>query len=428
MPPRPTKRRGEAPAPTEEPPSKKGTSKKGSSKEGEEESEGQEERPGEGPEGSAKPQKKGLHVIIVGSSGGPYEDETSCILVRSTASQWREKTVLAIDAGTLLGGIRNVLDTSEDAPFADLITNGDSSLSNALHIFQNIVGPICITHPHMDHIAGFVINTQALQKTSSPKTIACLQSVVDALRQYVFNGVLWPNLTDEKGAGLVTFHTLPEGGNIMMGSGDLVGYEELAEKVLVKCYKVTHGECAQMYDPTARRWRRRSSVHPQMMREAEKAVAQETEEERTESSAFFVRDKVTGKEVIVFGDIEPDSISAKQWNKRIWEEAARAFVAGRLKAIFIECSFTDDIQDEFLYGHLCPRHLGAELDMLASCIDPRPEADRTNALKGLNVYLTHIKVMDDVCVQNILKQVRQRCSHLGCKVEVAARGKSYYFA
>lgn len=85
-----------------------------------------------------------------------------------------------------------------------------------------------------------------------------------------------------------------------------------------------------------------------------------------ESSAFFLRDYRTGNEIIVFGDVEPDSISLEPHNKRVWETAAPKVAAGTLRGIFIECSYDDSIHDAYLYGHLCPRHLVAELTVLAS--------------------------------------------------------------
>lgn len=42
---------------------------------------------------------------------------------------------------------------------------------------------------------------------------------------------------------------------------------------------------------------------------------------------------------------------------------------GTLRAIFIECSYNDSIDDASLYGHLCPRHLIAELSILASKVE-----------------------------------------------------------
>lgn len=85
-----------------------------------------------------------------------------------------------------------------------------------------------------------------------------------------------------------------------------------------------------------------------------------------ESSAFFIRDQFTGSEIIVFGDIEPDSISMDPRNRRVWEVAAPKMATGNLRAIFIECSYDDSVEDCALYGHLCPRHLVAELKVLAT--------------------------------------------------------------
>lgn len=87
-----------------------------------------------------------------------------------------------------------------------------------------------------------------------------------------------------------------------------------------------------------------------------------------ESSAFFLRDHESGNEIIVFGDVEPDSISLEPRNRRVWETAAPKIANGKLRTIFIECSYTDSIDDEYLYGHLCPRHLVAELTVLADLV------------------------------------------------------------
>lgn len=89
-------------------------------------------------------------------------------------------------------------------------------------------------------------------------------------------------------------------------------------------------------------------------------------EATVESSAFFIRDHFSGSEIIVFGDVEPDSISLDPRNRRIWEVAAPKVASGDLRAIFIECSYDDSAEDCSLYGHLCPRHLVAELKVLAS--------------------------------------------------------------
>lgn len=49
----------------------------------------------------------------------------------------------------------------------------------------------------------------------------------------------------------------------------------------------------------------------------------------------------------------------------MWEIAGPKIASGSLRAMFIECSYNDSVDDEILYGHLCPRHLIAELKVLA---------------------------------------------------------------
>lgn len=72
-------------------------------------------------------------------------------------------------------------------------------------------------------------------------------------------------------------------------------------------------------------------------------------------------------------------------NKRVWEIAAPKIVSGSLRAIFIECSYNDAIDDETLYGHLCPRHLIAELNVLASKVEearPDQHHEKGNRRRG----------------------------------------------
>ncbi|KAL1852502.1 hypothetical protein VTK73DRAFT_9176 [Phialemonium thermophilum] len=86
----------------------------------------------------------------------------------------------------------------------------------------------------------------------------------------------------------------------------------------------------------------------------------------TDSSAYFIRDMATGREVLIFGDVEPDSISVLPRNSRVWQEAAPKIVAGKLAAIFIECSYDNSQSVDRLFGHLTPRFVIQELADLAA--------------------------------------------------------------
>jgi hypothetical protein len=96
-----------------------------------------------------------------------------------------------------------------------------------------------------------------------------------------------------------------------------------------------------------------------------------------DSSAYFIRASPSGREVLIFGDVEPDSVSLSPRNAQIWTEAAPKIAAGLLKAIFIECSYNDTQSDAMLYGHLAPRHLIQELQALADMvIEARKDHER----------------------------------------------------
>lgn len=98
-----------------------------------------------------------------------------------------------------------------------------------------------------------------------------------------------------------------------------------------------------------------------------------------ESSAFFLRSDKTGNEIIAFGDIEPDSVALEGRNYLVWEAAAPKLVTGTLKAILIECSYDDSVDDRYLFGHLCPRHLISELMVLAEKVEDVKRANQEEA-------------------------------------------------
>ena len=83
-----------------------------------------------------------------------------------------------------------------------------------------------------------------------------------------------------------------------------------------------------------------------------------------ESAAYFLRNNVTGREFLFFGDVEPDSISSKPQTINVWKVAASK-IPYTLSSVFIECSWTSDRPDNLLFGHLNPMHLADELVALA---------------------------------------------------------------
>lgn len=135
-------------------------------------------------------------------------------------------------------------------PFQGLELPYRTAQANAAHVFREIIGAVLITHPHLDHISGLAINTPILEAGNGPKPVAALPSVLSAIKNHMFNDVIWPNLSDEDGgAGLLTYQRLVEGGNPRFGRGDSRGYVRACNGLLTKCLSVSHGRCMQRYHP-----------------------------------------------------------------------------------------------------------------------------------------------------------------------------------
>lgn len=332
-----------------------------------------------------------------GSGGGPIENNTTSFLVRSTAVGWQKGSILGVDAGVHLASIINILETYPAATKDGFFTNGPfagleklfpSSKANAAYITRTLIDTHLITHPHLDHISAFVVNTAGLQGPR-PKRLAALPPIIDAFKNHIFNNIIWPNLSDENdGAGLVTYLRLVDGGSPALGYGEGRGYIEICEGLSVKTWSISHGHYAEGHVPHGSNAglessssrpepRGRSSsytaYHTQVSpRSQSTGIAAAPEPDPVSvysSSAFFICDIASGREVLIFGDVEPDSISFLPRNKQVWSETARKFVAGRLGGIFIECSYDDTTTTDRLYGHLAPRFLMEELRVLADEVE-----------------------------------------------------------
>jgi cAMP phosphodiesterase len=290
-------------------------------------------------------------------------------------------------------------------PFAGLPFPNASARANAIHVLREHISTYLITHPHLDHFSAFVINTAGLQHGRKAKCLAGLPFTVNAIKQHIFNDIIWPNLTDEdNGVGFVTFQRLTEGGNLALGEGESRGYIDVCDGLSVRAFKISHGTCASnppmLLDPAGRRgslpgiqdpsWHlaktaasqqsegmRRTSIFSGSSQPTTPTMYSQggnnalvTSDGRTivDSTAFFIRADPSGREILVFGDVEPDSLSAIPRTYLVWQEAALKIALGTLTAVFIECSYPDSQGDSMLFGHLVPRHLIAELCVLADLV------------------------------------------------------------
>ncbi|GAB1320065.1 3',5'-cyclic-nucleotide phosphodiesterase pde1 [Madurella fahalii] len=376
-----------------------------------------------------------LQVIVLGSGGGPLENNVTAFLVRSLASGWAKGSVVAVDAGVHLSAIAKILEDTQPAslgqadgpslphtlttgPFAGLEVPKASAKANAAHIHKNLIDTYLITHPHLDHIAGFVINTAGLPGTR-PKRLAGLPTTIHAFKTHIFNNTIWPNLSDENnGAGLVTYMRLVEGGSPAIGEGEGKGYLEICDGLSVKTWGVSHGHCIERhshrgssssvrhgsfdassmgmggglqssFSPSRGTLAHHHSTPPNLgvflqermqcgqsgllsggatSRRGSGYSGGPPQDESVcvyDSSAYFIRDVTTGREILIFGDVEPDSVSLSPRNRQIWQEAGPKIASGNLVAIFIECSYDDSQCVDRLFGHLTPRYIIEEMTALA---------------------------------------------------------------
>jgi cAMP phosphodiesterase len=191
-----------------------------------------------------------------GSGGGPLENNTSSFLVRSLAAKWQRGSLVSVDAGVHLAPILKILQETQppdlaslplphvlqDGPFAGLELESPHAIKNAAAINLDLLETFLITHPHLDHISALVVNTSALPGGPRAKKVAGLPMTIEALKNHVFNNVLWPNLSDEnQGAGLITYLRLVDGGSPAMGQGHGKGYVEVGLHLCVKAASISHG-------------------------------------------------------------------------------------------------------------------------------------------------------------------------------------------
>ncbi|KAI0390300.1 cAMP phosphodiesterase class-II [Xylariaceae sp. FL0594] len=344
-----------------------------------------------------------IQVIVLGSGGGPLESNVTALLVRSLKTGWTKGSVVALDAGVHLSAITRIFEQTQPeglgttvelphilkkGPFAGMELSSPSPTLNASHFSRHFVDTYLITHPHLDHISGFVINTAGLPG-ARPKRIAGLPSTISAFKQHIFNNVIWPNLSDENnGAGLVTYLRLVEGGSPALGEGDGKGYLEISDELSVKLFSVSHGHCIERHPHRGSASSSRfgsfdaSYFTPSRGGHGSGAPSGPAAPFRNssggqdresicvyDSSAYFIRDNTTGREVLMFGDVEPDSVSLSPRNHGIWLEAAPRIANGNLRAIFIECSFDNSQTDDRLFGHFTPRYIIQELKVLAAAVE-----------------------------------------------------------
>lgn len=258
-----------------------------------------------------------FHVVPLGVEGGINESNLSSYMLAVHGTD----NYVCLDAGTLHAGL-------EKACSYDLFTQQPTD------VLKTKVKGYLISHPHLDHVAGLIINSP----DDSSKNIYALPFCLSVLEHNYFTWKSWANFGDSGDAPqLKKYH-----------------YVSLQEN------KETSLEQTEMY------------VQPFLL----------SHSNPSQSTAFLVRHD--SSYLLYLGDTGADSIERSDKLQQLWQHIAPLIIAKQLKAIFIEVSYPNSQPANKLFGHLTPNLLMQEMKSLAVLCG-------TNAIKNLPVVITHMK-------------------------------------
>jgi len=271
-----------------------------------------------------------FNIVVLGCMGGPGEQNLSSYLIAPIGSS----NYAALDAGTLLPGIVMALKKKR---IPEVPVTSYQPLVSEFEVLKNHVKAYLISHAHLDHVAGLIIDSPG----DSKKQILGIDSTIDYIRDHLFNGAIWPNFSDEgeHAIGQYSYLRLPLGEKRKIPGTSMC----------VETYPLNH-PCGYL------------------------------------SSAFLIEEKASY--VLYVGNTSPDALEKKKCLHDLWKRVTPLIREDKLHAIFIECSYPDSAKDEELYGHLKPSYLMQELESLAHSVNSsHPE----KALQKLKIFVVHIK-------------------------------------
>jgi len=260
--------------------------------------------------------KTSFKLVPLGVMGGIDESNLSAYMLAPAGSNH----YVCLDAGTLHYGIQKAIDNKVFAIPAEKVLK------------QYIKGYL-ISHAHLDHVAGLIINSP----DDTAKTIYAWAACIQTLKTHYFTWDSWANFADEGEAPILKkyhYQTLtPDSSTAIINT-----------KMTVKAFSLSHGNL--------------------------------------QSTAFLVS---SGDAYVLYlGDTGADAIEKSHNLHVLWQAIAPLIINRKLKAIMIETSFPNEQPDKTLFGHLTPRWLMTEMDDLATLTG-------RDALKNFNLIITHVK-------------------------------------
>jgi 3',5'-cyclic-nucleotide phosphodiesterase len=301
-------------------------------------------------------------IIVLGNGGGIDESNLSSFLISACEAD----RYICFDAGSLMHGLKLA---AVNGHFDHL---HNPKLKISAHVLINHIDAYCISHPHLDHIAGMLI----VAPLDSKKTIFGSHTTIENLNKHVFFSPIWGDFTTQKNKN---------------GKWDLKKMDEKQwytvenNALKIKYYPLTHGKA-------------------------------------NNSSAFLIEH--LEEYMLFFGDTGSDRIQKTDNIEKIFKEISPLIRQKKLKAVFIESSFSNNRKDDELYGHMKPSLIEEELHKLAIMVD---KDKHTTALKGLKILITHIKPdckKEYSATEIIIKEINKMKS-FGAEIIITKQSEKY---
>ena len=256
-------------------------------------------------------------IIPLGVKGGDDESNLSSYMIAPKGSE----NYVCLDAGTINAGIQKAIEYKSLRGISEEIQR------------KQIKGYL-ISHAHLDHVAGLIINAPA----DTSKNIYGIPSVLNILRDKYFTWDAWANFANEGEKPQLkkyTYSPLNEGETYPLDGTEMK----------VRAFELSHGNPYK-------------------------------------STAFLISHN--DSYVLYLGDTGADEIEKSDKLANLWQTISPLINHGQLKAIFLEVSFPNEQPDKQLFGHLTPKLFYSEIGKLKSLTDG-------NAIKKVSFIVTHSK-------------------------------------
>ena len=286
--------------------------------------------------------QKGFTIIPLGVKGGLDESNLSAYLVKANGAE----QYICLDAGTIYAGLQKAN-----------LSNYFGPLHDATEIQKKFINSYFISHGHLDHTAGLVMNSPG---DSFKKNIYAIPSVIEVLKSSQFSSKSWSNFANE-------------------GDKPIIGKYQYQYLVPEKEIEVNSAGV---------------SVTPFVLSHVKPY----------ESTAFLVRNQ--NSYLLYLGDTGADKVEQSEQLAALWKAVAPLVMNNQLKGLFIEVSFDNSVPEKALFGHLTPNLLMEEMNKLNQLSNGQ--------LKNTQLYVTHLKPCNGCEIK--IKSEIQTANQIGLKI------------